>query len=154
MSVHIGSAVPDFSAPSTAGQFHLQQMRGRNLVIYFYPKDNTSGCTTEGQDFAAAYPGFVKCATQVVGVSRDSLKSHAGFREKLKLPFDLICDADEQVCSLFSVIKNKTMYGRAVRGIERSTFLIDSRGFLRQQWRGVKVTGHVEQVLTAARDLP
>jgi thioredoxin-dependent peroxiredoxin len=122
-------------------------------VLYFYPKDNTSGCTTEAQEFAQAAPRFKAARTAIVGVSRDSLKSHAGFRDKLGLPFALVSDADEALCKLFAVIKNKTMYGRPVRGIERSTFLIDSAGVLRQQWRGVKVAGHVEQVLAAARAL-
>jgi len=153
MSLEVGSAVPDFTAPSTGGDFHLNDVRGEHLVVYFYPKDHTSGCTVEGQDFAAAHRQFVRAKTRVVGVSRDSLKSHASFKEKLKLPFDLIADADERVCKLFGVIKDKTMYGRAVRGIERSTFLIDSNGVLRQQWRGVKVAGHVEQVLAAVRTL-
>jgi peroxiredoxin Q/BCP len=154
MSVEIGSAVPEFSAPSTGGVFTLRQARGRNLVIYFYPKDNTSGCTVEGQDFAAAHHQFALAKTGIVGVSRDSLKSHLGFKQKLELPFELLSDADEHLCTMFSVIKNKTMYGRAVRGIERSTFLLDARGMLRRQWRGVKVAGHVEQVLSAARELP
>jgi thioredoxin-dependent peroxiredoxin len=153
MSVEIGSAVPEFSAPSTGGEFHLKQARGRHLVVYFYPKDNTSGCTVEGQEFAAACPQFARASTDIVGVSRDSLKSHLGFKQKLELPFELLSDPDEHLCKLFGVIKNKTMYGRAVRGIERSTFLLDARGMLRRQWRGVKVAGHVEQVLAAAREL-
>jgi len=153
MSVRIGVAVPDFSAPSTDGEFSLAQAKGRNLILYFYPKDNTSGCTTEAQEFAAAHARFEKCKTAIAGVSRDSLKSHAGFKAKLDLPFALISDADEKLCQLFEVIKNKTMYGRPVRGIERSTFLVDANGVLRQQWRGVKVAGHVEQVLAAARAL-
>jgi thioredoxin-dependent peroxiredoxin len=153
MTVEVGTVVPDFSAASTGGEFQLQQARGRALVIYFYPKDNTSGCTTESQDFGGAYGMFGKLNTDIVGVSRDSLKSHEGFKAKLELPFELIADSDERVCKLFGVIKNKTMYGRAVRGIERSTFLIDGNGVLRHQWRGVKVPGHVDQVLQAARDL-
>jgi peroxiredoxin Q/BCP len=153
MSVRIGVAVPDFSAPSTDGEFSLTLAKGRHLVLYFYPKDNTSGCTTEAQDFAAAHARFAKSKAIVAGVSRDSLKSHAGFKAKLELPFTLVSDADEKLCQLFAVIKNKTMYGRPVRGIERSTFLIDAAGVLRQEWRGVKVAGHVEQVLAAVRAL-
>ena len=153
MTVEIGSVVPDFSAPSTAGEFRLSDARGAALLIYFYPKDNTSGCTTESQDFAQAYRQFAGHRTQIVGVSRDSIKSHVGFKEKLGLPFELLSDPDEHLCNLFGVIKNKTMYGRAVRGIERSTFLLDAQGVLRQQWRGVKVPGHVEQTLAAVRVL-
>jgi len=153
MTVEIGSVVPDFSAPSTAGEFRLSDARGAELLIYFYPKDNTSGCTTESQDFAQAYRQFARHRTQIVGVSRDSIKSHVGFKEKLGLPFELLSDPDEHLCNLFGVIKNKTMYGRAVRGIERSTFLLDGQAVLRQQWRGVKVPGHVEQTLAAVRVL-
>ncbi len=152
MTVEIGRVVPDFSAASTAGEFRLRDARGSALLIYFYPKDNTSGCTTESQDFAQAHPKFVRHRTQIVGVSRDSIKSHLGFKEKLNLPFELLSDPDEHLCGLFDVIKNKMMYGRAVRGVERSTFLLDAQGVLRQQWRGVKVPGHVEQTLAAARE--
>lgn len=153
MSVRVGAEVPDFTAPSTDGEFKLADARGRHLVLYFYPKDNTSGCTTEAQEFAVAAPRFKAARTAIVGVSRDSLKSHAGFREKLGLPFALLSDADEALCKRFEVIKNKTMYGRPVRGIERSTFLIDASGLLRREWRGVKVAGHVDEVLAAARAL-
>jgi len=153
MSLEIGTVVPDFAAVSTGGTFRLADAHGRKLVVYFYPKDNTSGCAAEGQDFAQAYAGFERSGTQIVGVSRDSLKSHAGFKHKLGLPFELIADTDEGLCRLFDVIKSKTMYGRPVRGIERSTFLIDARGILRQQWRGVKVSGHVAEVLAAAIEL-
>lgn len=153
MTLEIGSVVPDFSAPSTAGEFRLSDARGAALLIYFYPKDNTSGCTTESQDFAQAHPEFVRHRARIVGVSRDSIKSHLGFKQKLNLPFDLVSDPDELACSLFGVIKNKTLYGRAVRGIERSTFLLDAKGVLRQQWRGVRVPGHVEQTLAAVRAL-
>jgi peroxiredoxin Q/BCP len=155
MTVEIGGVVPDFSTASTAaaGEFHLSDARGTALLVYFYPKDNTAGCTTESQDFAQAHPKLVRLRTQIVGVSRDSLKSHLGFKQKLSLPFELLSDPDEHLCQLFEVIKNKTMYGRAVRGIESSTFLLDARGVLRQQWRGVKVPGHVEQTLAAVRAL-
>ena len=153
MTVEIGSVVPDFSAPCTGGEFRLSDARGSALLIYFYPKDHTSGCTAESKDFAAAYRRFVQHRTRIIGVSRDSIKSHLGFKQKLNLPFELLSDADEHVCALFGVIKNKTMYGRPVRGIERSTFLLDAQSVLRYEWRGVKVPGHVEQTLAAARSL-
>jgi peroxiredoxin Q/BCP len=153
MTVQIGAAVPDFSAASTGGEFRLSGARGAPLLIYFYPKDNTSGCTAESSDFAAAHPQFARSKARIVGVSRDSMQSHLGFKSKLKLPFELISDPDEKLCQLFGVIKNKTMYGRPVRGIERSTFLLDADGVLRYQWRGVQVTGHVAQTLEAVRAL-
>lgn len=153
MTVRVGDVVPDFSAPSTDGDFHLSDARGSALLIYFYPKDDTPGCTSESKDFATAYPRFADHGTRIVGVSRDSIKSHLGFKEKLKLPFALLSDPDEHLCTLFGVIKNKTMYGRPVRGIERSTFLLDAQGVLRHEWRGVKVPGHVDQTLAAARGL-
>ena len=153
MTVKIGSQVPDFSAPSTTGDFHLSDARGSALLIYFYPKDNTSGCTAESKDFAAAYRRFVEQGARIVGVSRDSIESHLGFKEKLDLPFELLSDPDEHLCKLFGVIKDKTMYGRPVRGIERSTFLLDAQGVLRHEWRGVKVPGHVDETLAAVRAL-
>ncbi len=153
MTVQIGAAVPDFSAASTGGEFRLSEARGSPLLIYFYPKDNTSGCTAESSDFAAAHQQFARDRATIIGVSRDSIQSHLGFKQKLKLPFELISDPDEQLCKLFDVIKNKTMYGRPVRGIERSTFLLDADGVLRYQWRGVTVPGHVEQTLEAVRAL-
>jgi thioredoxin-dependent peroxiredoxin len=153
VTVRVGDVVPDFSAPSTDGDFHLSDARGSALLIYFYPKDDTPGCTSESKDFATAYRRFADQGTRVVGVSRDSIKSHLGFKEKLKLPFELLSDPDEHLCKLFGVIKNKTMYGRPVRGVERSTFLLDAQGVLRHEWRGVKVPGHVDQTLAAAREL-
>lgn len=153
MPVKIGEMVPEFSAASTGGDFRLSDVRGAPLLIYFYPKDNTSGCTAESQDFAQAYSRFAQHRTQIIGVSRDSIKSHEGFKEKLKLPFELVSDPDESLCKLFDVIKNKTMYGKPVRGIERSTFLLDAQGVLRHEWRGVKVPGHVDETLAAARSL-
>jgi peroxiredoxin Q/BCP len=150
VTVKIGAVVPDFSAASTGGEFRLSDARGSALLIYFYPKDNTSGCTAESKDFADAYERFVQHRTRIVGVSRDSIKSHLGFKEKLDLPFDLLSDPDERLCALFDVIKNKTMYGKPVRGIDRSTFLLDSKSVLRYEWRGVKVPGHVEETLAAA----
>ena len=153
MTVRVGDVVPDFSAPSTDGDFNLSDARGSVLLIYFYPKDDTPGCTSESKDFATAYRRFTDRGTRIVGVSRDSIKSHLRFKEKLKLPFALLSDPDEHLCQLFGVIKNKTMYGRPVRGIERSTFLLDAQGVLRHEWRGVKVPGHVDQTLAAAREL-
>ena len=147
-------AVPDIDAPATSGlTFSLSAQRGRNLVLYFYPKDDTPGCTAEGQAFTALYGEFVRANTAVYGVSRDSLKSHEGFKAKMGFPFDLIADTDEMVCTLFDVLKMKTLYGKPVRGVERSTFLIDSAGRVAREWRAVKVAGHVEEVLEAARAL-
>jgi thioredoxin-dependent peroxiredoxin len=153
VTVKIGEVVPDFSAPSTGGEFRLSDARGGPLLIYFYPKDNTSGCTAESNDFASAHRRFTQHRTQIIGVSRDSIKSHEGFKDKLKLPFELVSDPDEHLCKLFGVIKNKTMYGRPVRGIERSTFLLDADGVLRHEWRGVKVPGHVDETLAAVSTL-
>ncbi len=149
----LGREVPDFCAPSTAGTFRLSARRGRIVVLYFYPKDSTPGCTTESREFAAALERFVAAGAVVVGLSRDSLVSHERFRTTFELPFELISDADEAVCTLFGVMKQKNLYGKKVRGIERSTFLIDARGVLRQEWRGVKVPGHVDAVLQAVKDL-
>jgi peroxiredoxin Q/BCP len=153
MTLALGCAVPDFSAASTGGEFRLSQARGAPLVIYFYPKDNTSGCTAESKDFAAAWRRFARHRAAIVGVSRDSIKSHQGFKQKLELPFELLSDPEERLCALFGVIKDKTMYGRPVRGIERSTFLLDAAGVLRHEWRGVKVPGHVDEVLAALGSL-
>ena len=153
MSVRLGELVPDFTAPATGGDFRLSQHLGQALVIYFYPKDNTPGCTTEGEGFAVAHRQFAQAGTRVFGLSRDSLKSHEGFKTKLSLPFELIADTDESVCTLFDAIKMKNMYGKQVRGIERSTFLIGPDGRLVREWRGVKVPGHVEEVLAAAQAL-
>lgn len=153
MVVALDKKVPDFTAESTGGSFSLSALDGRALVLYFYPKDNTSGCTAEARDFAAAYPNFRRAGAEVVGVSRDSLKSHENFKRKMALPFELISDPDEKLCALFGVIKMKNMYGRQVRGIERSTFLIDGAGRLRREWRGVKVPGHVDDVLAAVQAL-
>ncbi len=143
----LGKKVPDFSASSTAGQFRLSGCRGSILVLYFYPKDNTPGCTSESRDFAAANAQFAAAGARIVGISRDSLASHERFRSKYELPFELISDSDETLCSLFAVIRQKNMYGKSVRGIERSTFLIDGEGVLRHEWRGLKVPGHVAEVL-------
>lgn len=131
----------------------LSDYKGQNIVLYFYPKDSTPGCTTEGLDFSHHYQEFLDNNTVIFGISRDTLKSHERFKEKQQFPFELISDPDEQLCDLFDVIKMKNMYGRKVRGIERSTFLIDAEGILRQQWRKVKVKGHVEEVLQAVQSL-
>jgi len=150
----IGKKVPQFSAAATGDQtISLAGLKGKKVVLYFYPKDNTPGCTTEGQDFAASHAKFKRAGAVVFGVSRDSLKSHENFRAKFDFPFDLISDANESLCQLFGVIKEKNMYGRKVMGVERSTFLIDDEGKLAQEWRGVKVKGHVEEVLAAVKGL-
>ena len=148
-----GKSVKDFSLPSTGGTFRLSDLRGSTVVLYFYPKDNTPGCTTEGMDFRDLHKKFAKAGAQVFGVSRDSLKSHQGFKAKMKFPFDLLSDAEEKVCAQFGVIKMKNMYGRKVRGIERSTFVIDKDGDLAREWRGVKVPGHAQEVLDFAETL-
>jgi peroxiredoxin Q/BCP len=144
----LGKPVKDFSLPSTGGgTFKLSGLRGSKVVLYFYPKDNTPGCTVEGADFRDRYKAFRKAGCEVFGVSRDSLKSHENFKAKMQFPFELLSDAEERACAQFGVMKMKNMYGKQVRGIERSTFLIDEQGVLRREWRGVKVPGHVEEVL-------
>lgn len=146
--------VPDFTSPATSGlTFTLSAHLGKHLVVYFYPKDNTPGCTTEAQQFRDLYPGFQAANCEVVGVSRDSLKSHENFKSKFSLPFELLSDPDETVCTLFGVMKMKNMYGKQVRGIERSTFVFDKAGELRQEWRGVKVPEHASQVLDFVKSL-
>lgn len=150
----IGLEVPDFSLPATNGQtFRLDELRGKPLVIYFYPKDSTPGCTTEAGQFRDLHEAFVAAGGSIWGISRDSLKSHENFKAKLGLPFELLSDADELACRLFDVIKMKNMYGKQVRGIERSTFLIDRNGRLVREWRGVKVDGHAAEVLAALQSL-
>jgi len=150
----VGLEVPDFSLPATGGKtFRLAELRGQPLVIYFYPKDSTPGCTTEAGQFRDLHAEFVKSGGSVWGVSRDSLKSHESFKAKLELPFELLCDADETACALFAVIKMKNLYGKQVRGIERSSFLIDRAGRLAREWRGVKVDGHATEVLAALQAL-
>ena len=147
MSISLHQPIPDCSAPSTQGVFQLSAHQGKHLVVYFYPKNNTPGCTTEGEHFRDLYLAFESLNCAIVGVSRDTVKSHVGFKAKLGLPFELISDADETMCSLFEVIKLKNMYGKQVRGIERSTFVINTKGILVQEWRGVKVAGHAQAVL-------
>jgi peroxiredoxin Q/BCP len=152
--VAVGKKVPDFTATATDGSpWKLAGARGRKLVLYFYPKDMTSGCTLEAQDFRDRLGAFRKANTLIVGVSRDGCASHAKFRTKEKLDFELLSDEDEKLCRMFDVIREKNMYGRKVLGIERSTFLIDAEGALAREWRKVKVDGHAEQVLEAAKSL-
>ena len=152
--ISTGKKVPAFSLPATGDrEISLADCKGKNLVLYFYPRDSTPGCTTEGQDFRDKIHTFRRRNTMILGVSRDSLKSHENFRAKHKFPFDLLSDADEKLCRMFDVIKEKNMYGRKVMGIERSTFLIDDKGVLRREWRKVKVPGHVEEILEAIREL-
>jgi thioredoxin-dependent peroxiredoxin len=149
-----GDKVPDFSLPMTGGgTWSLKEAAGKNLVIYFYPRDMTSGCTREAQDFRDLHKAFRKAATHIIGVSRDAVASHDKFAAKESLPFPLLADTDEKVCKLFDVIKQKSLYGRKYLGIERSTFLLDGSGRLRQEWRKVKVPGHAEEVLEAAQRL-
>ena len=150
----LNMTVPDFSAQITGTKpFQLSQFRGKKLVLFFYPKDNTPGCTTESLQFRELYPIFQQAGTEIIGISRDSIRSHDGFKSKLDLPFELISDADEMVCTMFDVIVMKSMYGKKVRGIERSTFIIDAAGQIVKEWRGVKVPGHVDEVLEFVQNL-
>ncbi|WP_321865497.1 peroxiredoxin [Paraburkholderia tropica] len=153
MTIAVDQPVPDFTAPATGGDFTLSSLKGKKVVLYFYPKDNTPGCTREGMEFRDLFAKFKKAGATIVGVSRDSVRSHDNFKARLELPFTLVSDGDEALCSLFGVIKMKKMYGKEVRGIERSTFLIDADGVLRREWRGLKVPGHVEEVLEAVQAL-
>lgn len=145
---------PDFELPATGGKsFRLSGSKGKPLVLYFYPKDNTPGCTSEGQQFRDLHPEFQKLGCAIFGISRDSMKSHESFKAKMSFPFELGSDTGERACKLFDVIKMKSMYGRKVRGIERSTFAIDAQGIVRCVWRGVKVPGHVQEVLEFVKTL-
>jgi len=146
--------VPEFTASMTGEQiFKLSAYKGKTLVLYFYPKDNTPGCTTESLQFRDLYPQFKGVNSEIFGISRDSLRSHEGFKSKLELPFELISDPDETLCNMFDVMKMKNMYGKQVRGVERSTFVIDGTGKLVKEWRGVKVPGHIDEVLDYVRGL-
>ena len=150
----VGLKVPDFEIPSTGNKtFKLSASLGSPQVLYFYPKDNTPGCTTEGQQFRDLHAQFAKLGCAVHGVSRDSIKSHEGFKTRMGFPFDLLSDPDEKICNLFGVMKMKNMYGRQVRGIERSTFVIDAGGSVCGQWRGVRVPGHAQEVLEFVKSL-
>lgn len=148
------SPLPEFSLPATGGRtVTLSALRGKKVVLYFYPKDNTPGCTNETRDFGAHHGAFVAAGCEIFGISRDSLKSHEGFKAKLELPFDLLSDVDEAACNAFGVIKMKNMYGKQVRGIERSTFVIAADGSVAREWRGVKVPDHAEEVLAFVQSL-
>jgi len=149
----LGLRVPDFTVPATGGEFTLSACLGKPVVLYFYPKDNTPGCTTQAQQFRDLHAEFVKAGCVVVGVSRDDLKSHESFKAKLGLPFELISDIEGVLCRMFDVVKNKMLYGKKVLGIERSTFLIDAAGVLRQEWRQTKADGNAATVLDALKTL-
>jgi thioredoxin-dependent peroxiredoxin len=152
--IKLNASVPKFEALATGGlTVSHASHAGKTLVLYFYPKDNTPGCTTETIEFGDKYKEFVGAGAEVIGVSRDSIKSHDGFKAKLGLPFELISDADEILCTMFGVIKMKNMYGKQVRGIERSTFVIGADGKLKHEWRGVKVPGHVDEVLAFVKSM-
>jgi peroxiredoxin Q/BCP len=154
MAVELDKPVADFQVQATSGQqVSLADLKGRQVVLYFYPKDSTPGCTTEGQGFRDQHAVFQAAGTEVFGVSRDGLKSHENFKAKQAFPFELISDKDESLCQLFDVIKLKKLYGKEYLGVDRSTFLIDKDGVLRKEWRGVKVPGHVAEVLAAAEEL-
>ncbi len=151
-TLKIGEEVPDMEMQATDGQtIRFSDLRGRTIILYFYPKDSTPGCTTEGQDFRDSYEDFRKLNAEIIGVSRDSITSHENFRSKNSFPFDLIADTEGALCGLFDVIKEKNLYGRKHMGIERSTFIIDKKGVLRHEFRGVKVEGHVTHLLETLR---
>ncbi len=150
----LNQAVTNFQLPATSGKtFQLSDYQGKILILYFYPKDATPGCTTQGIQFRDAYPEFQSCSAEIFGISRDSVKSHENFKAKFSFPFELLADTEELACSLFDVIKMKNMYGKQVRGIERSTFIINQQGQLVKEWRGVKVEGHAEEVLNFIKTL-
>jgi peroxiredoxin Q/BCP len=148
-----GAKAPKFSIPTTAGEFRLGDQGAENLVLYFYPRDNTPGCTLEGSDFRDLAPGFRRARTRILGVSTDTLESHRKFREKMKFPFELASDEGHALASQFGAWKQKNMNGRRMMGVERSTFLIDPKGVIRREWRKVRVKGHAAEVLEAARGL-
>ena len=153
-TAQIGKVLPALKLPATGDQvIDLKSLRGENIVIYFYPKDSTPGCTTEGQDFTAQHAKFKRRNCVILGVSKDNISSHEKFKNKHNFPFELLSDEEEKACQIFDVIKEKNMYGRKFMGIERSTFLIDEKGKLRQEWRKVKVKGHVDEVLLALDNL-
>ena len=154
MAVVVNKLLPEFEALATGGlKVSNTSLQGQILVLYFYPKDNTPGCTTEAMQFRDKYADFVKAGAAVFGVSRDNMISHNDFKTKLELPFELIADTEEKMCHMFGVVKNKIMYGKKVKGIERSTFLINEEGILTHEWRGLKVPGHVDEVLKAVKSL-
>lgn len=154
MTLEAGDKIPDITLPATGGlDVSLRSFKGRKLVVYFYPKDNTPGCTQEGEDFRDLYKQFQKAGTDVIGISRDSLRSHENFAAKYKFPFALLSDSEQQACDAFGVIVEKSLYGRKYMGVDRSTWLFDAKGVLRQSWRSVKVKGHAQAVLDAAQAL-
>ena len=154
MAIVVNKPIPEFESNATGGiKVSNTSHLGKTLVLYFYPKDNTPGCTTEAMQFRDHHKEFIAAGAVVFGVSRDNMTSHEKFRQNLELPFDLIADTEEKLCHMFGVVKNKIMYGKKVKGIERSTFLIDGAGVLRAEWRGLKVAGHVEEVLKTAQSL-
>jgi peroxiredoxin Q/BCP len=151
--IDIGRKAPQFTLEGTGGSWSLGDAAGHPVVIYFYPRDNTPGCTQEGEDFAAAHAQFKKAKALIFGISADSLASHGKFKQKMSFPFELLSDPDRTVCKLYDVIQEKSMYGKKYMGIERSTFLIDGEGVLRHAWRKVKVNGHAAEVLAAVKAL-
>ncbi len=154
MSLNIGDAAPSFNLPSTTGEdLSSESLAGKRYVLFFYPKDNTPGCTTESCDFTAAYGEFANHNCEILGVSKDSIKSHTNFKTKHSMPFELISDPDETLCRAYDVIKMKSMYGKQFEGIERSTFLVDEQGIIQEIWRKVKVKGHVDEVLQRVKAL-
>ncbi len=154
MTPVLNKNLPEFEALATSGvKFTPSAFHGRAVVLYFYPKDHTPGCTTEAMQFRDKYQEFIEAGAVLFGVSRDNMASHEKFRQNLELPFELIADTEEKLCHMFGVVKNKIMYGKKVKGIERSTFLIDASGVMRGEWRGLKVAGHVDEVLQAVKDL-
>jgi peroxiredoxin Q/BCP len=154
MTPSLNKPLPDFDAQATGGiEFTPQAFAGKTIVLYFYPKDNTPGCTTEAMQFRDHHKEFIRAGAVVFGVSRDNMASHEKFKQNLELPFELIADTEEKLCHMFGVVKNKIMYGKKVKGIERSTFVIDGTGVLRAEWRGLKVAGHVEEVLKTVQEL-
>jgi peroxiredoxin Q/BCP len=152
--VVVGQSLPPFTAASTRGDISSDDLRGQYSILYFYPKDNTPGCTTQAQNFRDRHDEFAEAGCQIFGISRDTLKSHAGFTDKQSLPYPLISDPDESLCELFGVMKLKNMYGKQVRGIERITFLVDPQGVLVKEWRGLRVPGHVDEVLQTVQGHP
>lgn len=152
-ALHVGDVVPPFESAATGGSVRLADHRGKTVVLYFYPKDSTPGCTVETQEFGDAVPGFTHAGAVVFGISRDSIKSHQKFKDALGIPFELLSDPDEALCTTFGVMKTKNMYGQQVRGVDRSTFVVDGDGRLVREWRGVKVPGHVAEVLEYVKSL-
>jgi len=151
--VEVGKKAPSFTLDGTGGKFALAEAAGSALVMYFYPRDNTPGCTQEGEAFTAHFAQFKKAKTMILGISADTIESHEKFKKKMSFPFDLLSDPDQKVCKLYDVIQEKKMYGKKYMGIERSTFLVDAKGVLRQEWRKLKVNGHAEAVLAAVKAL-